>query len=115
MDIPKFFFSWKYRNIKLIKTNFGCFNKILFDLNNFVGSIYQIVQFTKKFGWNNQKFKWIYPNLLSKSESVKFSLIEPVICIFSDTSVQKYSLIESMKKYLSLLNQLIFTEVISEI
>ena len=43
---------------------------------------------------------------LSKSESVKFSLIESVICLFTDSSV---------KKYLSLLNQLIFTEIISEI
>ena len=39
--------------------------------------------------------------LLSKSESVKFSLIESVICLFTDSSV---------KKYFSLLNQLIFTD-----
>ena len=45
-------------------------------------------------------------SVLSKSESVKFSLIEPVICLFTDSPVTKY---------LSLLNQLIFTEVISEI
>ena len=38
---------------------------------------------------------------LSKSESVKFSLIESVICLFTDSSV---------KKYFSLLNQLIFTD-----
>ena len=44
--------------------------------------------------------------LLSKSESAKFSLIESVICLFTDSSV---------KKYFSLLNQLIFTEIISEI
>ena len=44
--------------------------------------------------------------LLSKSESVKFSLIESVICLLTDSSV---------KKYFSLLNQLIFTEVISEL
>ena len=44
-------------------------------------------------------------NLLSKSESVKFSLIESVICLFTDSSV---------KKYFSLLNQLISTEIISE-
>ena len=43
---------------------------------------------------------------LSKSESVKFSLIESVICLFNDSSVQKY---------FSLSNQLIYTEVISEI
>ena len=43
---------------------------------------------------------------LSKSESVKFSLIESVICIFTDSSVIKY---------FSLLNQSIFTEIISEI
>ena len=45
-------------------------------------------------------------NLLSKSESVKFSLIESVICLFTDSSV---------KKYFSLSNQSIFTEIISEI
>ena len=39
--------------------------------------------------------------LLSKSESVKFSLIESVICLFTDSSV---------KKYFSLLNQLISTD-----
>ena len=39
--------------------------------------------------------------LLSKSESVKFSLIESVICLFTDSPV---------KKYFSLLNQLIFTD-----
>ena len=40
-------------------------------------------------------------NMLSKSESVKFSLIESVICLFTDSSV---------KKYCSLLNQLSFTD-----
>ena len=40
-------------------------------------------------------------NVLCKSESVKFSLIEPVIFIFTDSSVQKYY---------SLSNQLIFTD-----
>ena len=45
-------------------------------------------------------------NLLSKSELVKFSLIESVICLFTDSSVKKYFL---------LLNQLIFTEIIREI
>ena len=44
--------------------------------------------------------------LLSKSESVKFSLIESVVCPFTGSSV---------KKYFSLLNQSIFTEIISEI
>ena len=44
--------------------------------------------------------------LLSKSESVKFSLIESMIYLFTDSSV---------KKSFSLLNQLIFTEIISEI
>ena len=43
--------------------------------------------------------------LLSKSESVEFSLIESVICNFTDSSVQKY---------FSLTNQLIFTDGISE-
>ena len=42
--------------------------------------------------------------LLSKSESVKFLLIESVICLFTDSPV---------KKYISLLNQLIITEAIS--
>ena len=45
-------------------------------------------------------------NLLSKSESVKFSLIESVVCVSTDSSV---------KKYFSLPNQSIFTEIISEI
>ena len=44
--------------------------------------------------------------VLSKSESVEFSLIESVICLFADSSVQKY---------FSLTNQLISTDVISEI
>ena len=48
------------------------------------------------------EFEWV----LSKFESVEFSLIESVICLFTDSSVQKY---------ISLTNQLIFTEVISEI
>ena len=39
--------------------------------------------------------------LLSKSESVKFSLIESMICLFTDSSV---------KKYFSLLNKLLFTD-----
>ena len=43
---------------------------------------------------------------LSKYESVKFSLIKSVICLFTDSPV---------KKYFSLLNQLIFTKLISEI
>ena len=38
---------------------------------------------------------------LSKSESVKFSLIESVICLSTDSPE---------KKYFSLLNQLIFTD-----
>ena len=38
---------------------------------------------------------------LSKSESVKFSQIEPVICFFTDSPV---------KKYILLLNQLIITD-----
>ena len=44
--------------------------------------------------------------LLSKSESVKFLLIESVICLFTDSPVIKY---------ISLLNQLIITEEISGI
>ena len=44
-------------------------------------------------------------DLLSKSESVKFSLIESVICLFTDSSVQKY---------FSLPNQLIFADWINE-
>ena len=42
--------------------------------------------------------------VLSKSESVEFALIESVICLFTDSSVQKY---------LSLTNQLIFTDWIN--
>ena len=51
---------------------------------------------------------WLFSlyGLLSKSESVKFSLIESVICLFTNSSV---------KKYFSLLNQSIYTEIISEI
>ena len=40
-------------------------------------------------------------NLLSESESVKFSLIESVIFLFTDSSVKK----------ISLLNHLIFTDL----
>ena len=43
-------------------------------------------------------------SILSKSESVKFSQIESVICLFTDTPV---------KKYISLLSQLIITDYIS--
>ena len=52
-------------------------------------TVYDLVQFFN-FGY-----------LLSKSESVEFSLIESVICLFIDLSVQKY---------FSLSNQLIFTD-----
>ena len=51
-------------------------------------------------------FIFILLSLLSKSESVKFLLIELVICLFTDSPV---------KKYISLLNQLIITEAISGI
>ena len=44
------------------------------------------------------------PKVLSKSESVKFLLIELVICLFTDSPV---------KKYISLLNQFIITNLIS--
>ena len=60
---------------------------------------------------------------LSKSESVKFSLIESVTCLFTYSSVKKYiSLLNqliftdsSVNKYFSLPNQSIFTEIISKI
>ena len=41
------------------------------------------------------------PNILSEYELVKFSLIESVICLFTDPSVNEY---------FPLLNQLIFTD-----
>ena len=68
--------------------------------------------------WHSLKLffykRWPTTFLLSKSESVKFSLIESgkfsliesVICLFTDSSV---------RKYFSLSNQSIFTEIISEI
>ena len=53
---------------------------------------------------------------LSISESVKFSLIEPVICIFIDSSVNKIFFTDCIReKYVSLLNQLISIEYFSEI
>ena len=52
------------------------------------------------------KFTAIENYLLSKSESVKFSLIESLIRLFTDSSVKKYVLLS---------NQSIFTEIISEI
>ena len=52
---------------------------------------------------SNEKEISIY--LLSKSEWVKFLIIESVICLFTDSSVQKY---------FSLSNQLIFTDWINE-
>ena len=60
---------------------------------------------------------------LSKSESVKFPLIESMICFFTDSSGKKYfSLLNQLtftdslvKKYFSLSNQSIFTEIIREI
>ena len=45
-------------------------------------------------------FTKLFFSVLSKSESVKFLLIESVICLFTDSPV---------KKYISLLNQLIIT------
>ena len=42
-----------------------------------------------------------FHSVLSKSESVKFSLTESAICLSTDSSV---------KTYFSLLNQLIFTD-----
>ena len=72
---------------------------------------------TFSFRKNYERYEKIFPHkiihvkklykftLLSKSESVKFSLIESVICLFTDSSV---------KKYFSLSNQSIFTEVISK-
>ena len=50
------------------------------------------------------KYIKIWKMFLSKSESVKFSLIEPVICLFTDSSVQNY---------FSLWNHLIFTDWIN--
>ena len=44
-------------------------------------------------------------DILSKYGLVKFSLIESVVCLFTDSSV---------KKYFSLLNQLIFTDSLVE-
>ena len=55
------------------------------------------------FVWFENILFWL--NQLSKSESVKFSLIESVICLFTDSSV---------KKYFSLSNQLIFTDWINK-
>ena len=44
----------------------------------------------------------MYPKeVLSKSESVEFSLIESIICLFTDSSMQKY---------FSLTNQVIFID-----
>ena len=62
-------------------------------------------------------------DVFSKSESVKFCLIESVIRLFTDPSAKKYfSLLNQLiftgvisEKYFSLLNQLIITGVISEI
>ena len=62
--------------------------------------------------------------VLSKSESVKFLLIDSVLCLFTDSPVENIyftvksvdlSLMESVEKIFSLLNQLIFTKAISEI
>ena len=76
--------------------------------------------------WNNTvniQGKYFPYISLSKSESVKFSLIESVICLFTDSSVQKYFSQSNQliftdwineKKCFSLLNQLISTDVISE-
>ena len=62
----------------------------------------------------NKIFK--YFKAISKSGSVKFSLIESVICLVTDLAVKQYfSLIHQWKKYFSLLNQLISIEVIIEI
>ena len=71
--------------------------------------------------WNNYILREDF--LLSKSESVKFSLIESVICLFTDSTVKKYfSLLNqliftgsSVEKYFSLSNQSIITVIISEI
>ena len=56
--------------------------------------------------FKNEANRIVYStHLLSESESVEFSLIESVICLFTDLSE---------KKYFSLLNQLILNKWISE-
>ena len=79
------------KKIEIQKNNF--INKFYFCPNYFSLASYQILK--------NYAIL-----ILFKSESVKFSLIESVICVFTD---------ESVKKYFSLSNQSIFTEIISEI
>ena len=53
------------------------------------------------YNYNVRKYQESRENRLSKSESVKFLQIESVICFFTDSLV---------KKYISLLNQLIITD-----
>ena len=80
VDIAKEFFNQLYGIIKLLTNS----NHIIM---------------------NSYKFILKTLNVLSKSKSVNFSLIESVICLFTDSSVEKY---------FSLSNQSIFTEIISE-
>ena len=67
------------------------------NLKNIICSISQGEILSKV---ENTENYWLN-EVLSKSESVEFSLIESVICLFTDSSVQKY---------FSLTNQLIFTD-----
>ena len=67
---------------------------VQFDLSN----VFFIRFYTRRNYW---LLRLVIKYLLSKSESVKFSLIESVICLFTGPSVNKY---------FSLLNQLIFTD-----
>ena len=49
------------------------------------------------FGWQLKNKISKYLNILSKSESVQFSLIESVICLFTDSSVNKiFSTVKSV-------------------
>ena len=67
---------------------------------------------------------WTFILFLTKSESVKFSLIESVICFFTDPSVEtifstvisvNFHWLISENNIFPLINQILFTEVTSEI
>ena len=87
----------------ILRLHISLFLVIFLYLNS--SQFYNIIDvnyiFTKllNFFISNKKGNSIY--LLSKSESVKFSQSESVICLFTDSEV---------KKYISLFNQLIITD-----
>ena len=99
--IFQFFLELKITNSKISLLTLKLQIEFTISMYNWMCYINCTYHFCYIFIYTLRKMDIKYEYLLSKSESVKFSLIESVICLFTDSSV---------KKYFSLLNQLIFTD-----